>query len=291
MKTSIFAFIFILSLFLSRPLKASIGQSIEVDSLKVNLGSEVVSAKVFKPQSLSLGIEIKGFIILTPTIAGLSALEKTNAQFFAKNGFLVIVPLPYSTEINSLAPNTELLDNEFDRPAQIAKELINKAESHYKVGANLPVFVLGASQGGFRSLIIAAHFKRVTALWIATTGADYPSIYARSTVNKIASFRTKHKKVLGIIDDNEYESYLRENLKNDIVNSCQLINIPFVQIIALKDDKVPTRNQELLNANCPISKTIRINTGHLGGSLSTLSMRKKILQFFSTQIATSVTHQ
>jgi len=227
----------------------------------------------------------KGILILTPTIAGVSPLEKINAQFFAKNGFVVIVPLPYLNQVDSLTPNIAMLDQEFDKPYRLAVKFLEETQKVLKLKDHLPVFVLGASQGGFRSLIIASLLnERVKGLWFATAGVDFPSIYAQSKVKKIAAFKERSKKVLGIETDQDYENYLRVHLQNDPKNICQKIKVPFVQVIALKDDKVPTHNQELLSQACPATETIRLNTGHIGGSISTVTMNKKILAFFNEQL-------
>jgi hypothetical protein len=248
--------------------------------ISVSLDGKNEKATIFSPHNQA----IKAILILTPTIAGVSSLERTNANFFAKNGFLVIIPLPYFNQIDSETPDTQLLDQEFNKPYLLALKFLEESEKVLKLKPNLPVFVLGASQGGFRSLIIASYLNRVKALWFATAGVDYPSIYARSKVDKIAKFRSNHKKILGLITDEEYEFYLRNHLQNDMQNICTNILVPFVQVIALKDEKVPTYNQELLNRACPANETIRLNTGHLGGSISTVVMRKRILKFFLGQL-------
>lgn len=269
LNTILFTFLLITS----SSLKAS---DYQINQLATDLPSGHYEATTYLPTK----IKIRAILILTPTIAGVSILEKTLAKYFSKAGFLVIMPLPYDGEVESLRPDIVKLDADFLRPAMAAESFINLVEVKFKLDVNLPVFALGASQGGIRTLIITSHNPRITAAWFATAGGDFASIYAHSTVDKISDFRKKHMNFLGINLISDYEIYLRNNIKNDPAIACSNIKVPIVQIIALKDDKVPTKNQELLVTNCPEHKVIRINTGHIGGSLSTISMRKKIKTFF-----------
>ncbi len=252
----------------------------EIYHAKTDLPSGHYESRIFLP----LKKNIKAILILTPTIAGVSLVEKTNAHYFSKAGFLVIVPLPFESEIGREKPDVMKLDEEFFKPAYAAEHFITLVEDKFNLPPNLPVFALGASQGGIRTLTIASYVKRITASWFATTGGDFPSIYANSTVEKIADFRKKHMKVLGLTENSQYEQYLRDNLTNDPTKACAQLKTPFVQTITLKDDKVPTANQKLLLDYCPAHKVITINTGHVAGSLSTVKWRHKIKEFFESFI-------
>lgn len=223
-------------------------------------------------------------LILTPTITGVSVLEKINADYFAKSGFLVIIPLPFTSEVSSEKPDIKKLDADFFKPVYAAERFITLAEETFNLSVNLPVFAMGASQGGIRTLIIASHVNRITASWFATAGGDFPSIYANSKVEKIADFRNKHMNALGITDNAHYEKYLRDHLNNDPTTSCAQIKTPFVQTMTLKDDKVPTPNQKLLADYCPSHTVLTLNTNHIAGSLSTVKWRYKIKIFFKTLI-------
>ena len=251
----------------------------EIYQANTDLPSGHYESRVYLP----LKKVIKAILILTPTIADVSIIESSNAQYFSKEGFLVIIPLPFESEITSEKPDIKKLDDEFFKPAYAAERFITLVEKKFNLPINLPVFAMGASQGGIRSLIIASYMKRITASWFATAGGDFASIYANSTVEKIAVFRKKHMKVLGITENSEYEQYLRDNLTNDPTTACAQIKTPFVQIMTLRDDKVPTANQKLLLDFCPKHTVITMNTGHIAGSLSTVNWRHKIKVFFESQ--------
>ena len=281
-KLTIFTIIAYFSIFISTSfgidsvIISTSGHRAEIYHAKIDLPTGHYESTIYLP----LKSKIKAILILTPTIAGVSVIEKSNAQYFSDAGFLVIIPLPYKSEISSERPDIKKLDAEFFKPAYAAERFITLVEEKFNLLSDLPVFAMGASQGGIRTLIIASYISRITASWFATAGGDFPSIYARSRVEKISNFRMKHMKLLGITDPKEYEVYLRNNLTHDPSTACADIKKPFVQTMTLRDDKVPTANQELLVKTCPTHKTLTLNTGHVAGSLSTVTWRHKALKFF-----------
>lgn len=239
-------------------------------------GSEQIEAHVYYPLQNSN----KKIIYLTPTISGVTPLEKTLASFFVNKGYVVIIPLPFKSEIDNPIPDVKRLDEEFLKPAVVAKKLISDLENLLKINSNSSLFLVGASQGGFRSLVLASQIN-VAASWIVTAGSDFASIYSQSKVKKVVTFRENHMRALRMTDLNEYEVYMRENLTNDPSIICQKIESPFVQVIALKDTKVPTENQLRLINDCPAHKTIKLDVGHLKASLSTITVREKIHAYFT----------
>lgn len=262
MKTLIFVCIFLIHI---------LAQA-EVQNISAKNENLSIQAEVFYPSQNPVGV-----VILTPTISGVSLIEKNLAKYFKKNGFIVIMPLPYLSEVDQANPRIENLDREFLTPAKNAKIFLNQLSDKIK---GLPIYALGASQGGFRTLIITAEIPEINAAWIVTAGADFASIYANSKVEKIEIFKNKLKTEYQVETDSELESLLRAELKNDPINLCRNIDRPFVQVIALKDNKVPTYNQIKLKEACPDHKIIYYNTGHVSASLSMLKDKKKILNFF-----------
>lgn len=258
----------ILLFILSFNLNASINAT-EVNAFNGDLN---IKAQVFMPET-----NPEAILILTPTIAGLSFIEKSLARYFSKNRFMVIVPLPYLSEVDKERPTVENLDREFLLPANNAQIFLKNLNQN---ALQLPVFALGASQGGFRTLIITSQLTEVKASWIVTAGADFASIYANSKVKKIVDFKNKLKNVYQLSTDQAVEDFLRTELKNDPMNLCKQFDKPFVQVIALKDVKVPTENQLKLRDACPSHEVIYLNAGHVSASLSMLKDRKKILNYF-----------
>ncbi len=219
-------------------------------------------------------------IILFPTISGVGPIEILTARYFSRQGFLVIVPLPFLGEVDKKNPDTERLNFDFDRPSVVALKLIERSEKMYSLSKQLPVFALGSSQGGIRTVGLTAFSSRIKAAWFAVAGGDFPYIYARSEVDGIMKFRKTHMDILGLSNIDQYEDYLRSNLTQDPLYSCAKINVPIIQVIALKDTKVPTKTQLALEAACPDHKVYRINAGHVSGSASILLMRSEIRKFF-----------
>nr|BDT27453.1 hypothetical protein BHI3_09190 [Bacteriovorax sp. HI3] len=226
---------------------------------------------------------VEGIVYLYPTISGPSPLEKTTARYFARRGFAVIIPDPVALELNVANPDVEQLDRDYFKPAQAAMGLIAVVDE--KIKNEVPVFALGASQGGIRALGLAAESSRVKAAWFAVAGGNFPLVYATSTVKKITTLRQNHMAKLGFTDPKDYELYLRANLKNDPLYSCEKIKIPFVQVIALDDDKVPTSTQLELKEACPPHKVIQLDGGHVKGASTIYFYRARILDFFRKQIS------
>lgn len=225
---------------------------------------------------------IEGIIYLFPTITGPSPLEKTTARYFARRGFAVIIPSPLELELNITDPDVAQLERDYYKPSASAMALIKVADQ--KIKKELPVFALGASQGGIRALGLAAESNRIKGAWFAVAGGNFPLVYATSKVKKITTLRQNHMAKLGLTDPKDYEHYLRNNLKNDPLYSCEKIKVPFVQVIALKDDKVPTTTQIELKEACPKHRVIELNAGHVQGASTIYFYRSKILEFFREQI-------
>lgn len=248
--------------------------------IKVNINNTDFLATVYVPSETS----IRAMLIISPTIDGVTLLEKTNAAYFSKRGYVVIVPELFDSELTKEKPNAEKLNADFYTPVVSTIHFINLVDQRLKLPENLPIFALGASQGGIVTLLISAYIPKVRASWFAVAGGDLPYIYAHSQVEQLVKFRANHMRHLGIKDKNEYESYLRLYLKNDPTISCKDIKIPFHQTISLKDFSVPTKTQELLVDECPPHDVTRYNLNHVNGAITTVKERKSIYEFFESFI-------
>lgn len=255
--------------------------SLNVHAFTTSIRSEKITASDYSGVFYySNKLPPKAILVLYPTISGLSVLEKNIATYFARHQFLVLIPLPYKSEISHPTPDIDRLNAEYLKPVESVKLLINELETKNPDLNNLPLFAMGASQGGIRSLLLTANYPRVKAVWFSVAGGNFPKVYAHSEVEKISTFRERHKKVLNIVSNDDYENYLRKNLTDDPLLDCQKISVPLVQVIALKDTKVPTSTQEDLARACPPHKIIRINQGHVIGSLTNAIKKKEVLHFF-----------
>lgn len=252
----------------------------EVFQIQAELDSVKYRADVYRP----LLTRIKYMLIISPSIDGITAMEESNAQYFSKRGYVVIVPYPYPTELSNPNPNVEKLNANFYQPAISAISLINAVDHKLNLPQTTPIFTLGASQGGLSSLIITANVPRVKALWFAVGGGDLPYIYAYSDVEQLVKFRARHMKVLGISNPKKYEEFLRMYLLNDPAITCKDLNVPFHQTIATRDTGVPTVTQELLVKECPPHSISRKNANHTSGALSTVIDRQEIMEFFENSI-------
>nr|BDT27646.1 hypothetical protein BHI3_11120 [Bacteriovorax sp. HI3] len=252
----------------------------ETFEIKTKIEAYEYEAIVYKPKD----IPIKAMLVIYPTIGGVNSIEGSNAQYFSKRGYVVIVPYLFETELNKPNPDMDKLDSDYYRPVVSVISFINYVDFKLNLPSTLPVFALGASQGGITSILITAYVPRIKAAWFAVAGGDLPYIYAHSTVLQIRDFRERHMRTLGMSDVNQYETYLRGYLKNDPSLSCKDIKVPFHQVIALKDTGVPTVTQELLARECPSHTIDRYKLGHEAGTLTTVLMRKKIFEYFESFI-------
>ncbi len=114
--------------------------------------------------------------------------------------------------------------------------------------------------------------------WILAAG--HPDRHRSLSLHLSFDCNNATQKVLNIVSNDDYENYLRKNLTDDPLLDCQKISVPLVQVIALKDTKVPTSTQEDLARACPPHKIIRINQGHVIGSLTNAIKKKEVLHFF-----------
>lgn len=256
-------------------LKTSLAWSQDIFKISTNVGSEKFESLVYKPTG-----KIRAIVIISPSIGGVDALETQNAEYFSRHGFVSIVLFPVQTELGTTTPNTLNIDKDYFKPAISADAILKKASEKLLLSSSLPVFAAGASQGGIYSVIIASHLERVKGAWVTVAGGDLPHIYSQSTIGPIANFRTRHMKALGIKENDLYESYLRNHLKNDPLISCQNMKASFMQIIALRDDIVPTKSQERLATECPNHEVSRYNVVHGSGTLLFYTLRAQIRDFF-----------
>ncbi|MBC7711829.1 MAG: hypothetical protein H7177_00720 [Rhizobacter sp.] len=228
--------------------------------------------------------KIKAILIISHTLSASDSIEGADAQYFSKNGFVVIVPFLFETELNKLFPDTEKLDADFLRPIASVNNFIDIAETKLKLRPNLPIFAMGASQGAITTITLTASITRIRAAWSAVGGGDLPHIFARSDVSTLVKFRNNHMSILQINNLDEYENYLRDHLTNDPTIFCKDIKVPFHQTIATHDTAVPTRTQELLAKECPPHEIQRLNLSHTGGSMTVVRDQEKIKEFFEAEL-------
>lgn len=256
------------------------GRDYSIFDIKTQVESSSYVATIYRPTKL----RIKALLIISPTIRGVTSIEESNAQYFSKRGYLVIMTQQFKTELNSPNPDAEKINSDYYKPAVSAISFINAVDQKLNLPDTLPVFALGASQGGIYTVIIASHIPRIKGAWFAVGGGDLAHIYAYSDVEQIVKFRHNHMRILGMTKMKDYENYLRMYLKNDPATSCKEIKVPFHQTIALRDTSVPTSKQELLVDECPPHDVSRKNMNHSAGAVTTVLERNEIEAYFDALI-------
>ncbi len=248
-------------------------------NIEAKSGDETYKGIVYKPEK-----SIKAVMLISATIGGVDALEEKNADYFSKHGYLVIIICPFKTEIYNPRPQTTQLDADYFKPVIAATVLVEAVDIKLKLKPTLPLFAIGASQGGIYTIVQASHFPRIRGSWIAVAGGDLPHIYSQSVIKPVAEFRKNHMRELKIDGVLHYEFYLQQNLKNDPLVSCQQLRSPVMQVIAKHDDVVPTESQERLATECPPHDVMRINMNHGSGTLTLYVLRAKIKEYFDALI-------
>lgn len=247
--------------------------------IETSVGTEKYEGIVYRPEN-----GIKAVMLISATIGGVDALEERNADYFSKHGYLVIIICPFKTEIYNPHPQTAKLDEDYFRPVTAATSLVEAVDKKLKLKPTLPLFAIGASQGGIYTIVQASHFPRIRGSWIAVAGGDLPHIYSQSMIKPIADFRANHMRELKLDSTLMYEFYLQRNLKNDPLKSCQNLKSNVMQVIALRDDIVPTESQERLASECPPHDVMRMNLNHGSGTLTLYLLRAKIKDYFDALI-------
>jgi dienelactone hydrolase len=219
-------------------------------------------------------------LILFPTIEGESLLERQTAAYFARKGYLVMIPTIEEYKVSFGAQTACAMDLTYRR---VQGSAILMAEIMNEIRPAKNLMIAGASQGGIRSIMAAAVLPQAQAVWAIVAGGDFPSIYANSEVQAITSFRQQHMRAMNFSNTQEYEEYLRENLKLDPEFSCWKIEANIAMVIATRDDSVPTDNQERLVESCQPQLVRRLNAGHVRGAMDLYLKRITIRKFFESK--------
>ena len=237
------------------------------------IGATVYPAR---PTRLSVAKEVADQMILFPTIEGESLLEKRVGSYFARRDFFVVIPT--IEELNLVFDEGTVcrMDQMALRVQQSAILIFSELERLVPGGRQV---MIGASQGGIRSISASSVLPRLHAVWANVAGGDFPSIYAESTVRAITSFRTEHMAVLGLSVPSDYEAFLRSNLTLDPIQSCPERSGRLAMVIALNDGSVPTANQQLLRESCAPDYVRFLEGGHIRGAADLWLKRREVRKF------------
>lgn len=219
-------------------------------------------------------------LILFPTIDGESILERQTAAYFARKGYLVMIPTIEEVRVAFGERTTCAMDQTYRRVQESAL-LLEQLLEESRPGKKL--MLAGASQGGIRSIMSAAVLPRAHAVWSIVAGGDFPSIYSESRVIAITAFREQHMSALNFTQPRVYEEYLRQNLIFDPELSCGDIQAKLALVVATEDESVPTLNQERLVERCQPQKVRRIKAGHIRGAADLFLKRITMRKFFESK--------
>jgi len=246
------------------------------------IGTYSVKATVYPPHQkkfLGLNRSAKTYsdhMILFPTINGEGLLENKVAKYFARHDYWVVIPTIDEINFKYDQQTTCQMDQMFRRVQQSAVTLFDKLVS---ISPNGRKFLIGASQGGIRTITSASIIPDLEAMWANVAGGDFPSVYARSNVDQIEEFRHRHMASLNLTNSDQYESYLRESLTFDPAQTCLKRNGRLAMVVALEDSSVPTYNQKFLEDACSPEQVRYLKSGHVRGVIDLWLKRRTVREF------------
>lgn len=240
-----------------------------------------LQARVYPPTKIQVNFwdskKAPDNLMIFSTIDGTGTLEKALARYFARRDFWVVLPLIPEIENPIDEQTAKRMDAMYKRVQLSAQILQNKLKELNGLGRN---FLMGASQGGIRSIMAAQTLEDVDAVWANVAGGNFPSLYAYSRVDELIEFRQNHMSFLGLKDPQRYQTFLSSKLEHDPLQSCGQIPARMSFVVALEDESVPTSNQlELLEA-CRPEKVKKIDSGHVRGVLDLILNKREIRKFF-----------
>ncbi len=228
-------------------------------------------------------------IVLTPNIGGVTLLEVRMAHKLAKNGYHVLVP-------KTVLSFEEVDEDTFDDinniqlySVSLTGQLIDKLYEREQSFDRDRIGLVGVSLGGIRSTMLMGIDNRYRAMFISVAGSDLASIYAQSQHETVMDIRYRHMSFLGLTDEAEYESKLREYITLDpqvISNSAHLDNI--AMIIANDDRVVPSTNQWKLWRQLRDlgfrPKTYEKNCRHIMGALWIVRYENRVVDWMDQRL-------
>ena len=257
------------------------GQKIWTFEVEGKAQNYTLKARVYPPSFVQVNFwdtkKTPDNLTIFPTIEGAGFIEKALARYFARRGFWAVIPIIPELENPFDEHTTQRMDEMYLRVQQSALVIQEKLQSLNPRGRN---FLMGASQGGIRSIMSAQALSHIDAIWANVAGGDFPSLYAYSEVDEIRNFRRAHMNQLNLKDPESYSSYLAQRLQYDPVKGCELLDSRLSLVVALEDTSVPTSNQMKLLESCQPDKVKKLNSGHFRGVIDLIFHKRDIRKFF-----------
>lgn len=220
----------------------------------------------------------KGNLIVVPTIAGVSPLEKSFATSACLRKYRAVIIRGWQQD------NVAEIDIEA-HDYYALRSLV--AVRHILDYLNEPTQIIGASLGSLYSSVAFATDERLIGAVLIVAGADLPSILANSKVNQVTQLKQRRFDTFGYSNDEEYLQALRAKVhfSPELFVSEKAKEKPLLMVLAQKDHSIPTQNQAELIQLWEPDILLVSKHGHVRTIIDTLLFRKsKLFRFFDKNI-------
>ncbi len=239
-----------------------------------------IKAKTFIPEGSGVPV-----IFMLPPLGGMNQLDEKMAETFCNNNMAAIL---FTTTLTGLDSETLVPVSDHDHTHRRVASAIKGGMmllrllpqiNHKKVG------LFGVSLGGILGSVAYGVIPEITAATFIVNGGDLPFILAYSDQTSIVKLRNRRMEEQGFKTSEEYEAYLRKNLKLDPLHFASLISPVATRLYLSKTDKsVPSEKQmEYYRAIGSPKETSFFSLSHIQTIVSVLGVgtaKQKIANWF-----------
>lgn len=244
-----------------------------------------IRAKAFIPAGHDLPI-----VFMLPSLGGMNQLDQAMGETFCKNNIAAILIFTGLTGLDTdvLVPVSDH-DHTYRRAVAAIKGGIAIAGAMPAININ-KIGIFGISLGGILGSVAYGVMPEISAGTFLVNGGDVPHILAYSDQSIVIKLRTARMAEQNLQTFEEYEEYLRKNLKLDPLHFTKLIDTNSTKLfLSRKDLSVPTPKQlEYYEAIGSPSETSFYSLSHINTIISVLGVgtsKPKIAQWFLSRFA------
>lgn len=221
------------------------------------------------------------FLVIPPSLEGITILEKGAAIYFASKGVSSLVFKP-AFIIQDMHRRVSEIDGLFKVALFSLKMIVDWAHTRPEEFDLTKAGAFGMSLGGILSSVLLGQDSRIKAGYLVVAGGDLPSILAKGKTPFLNRYRWKRIRDEGLNGTKGYEEALRLSMTLDPLSSLAIPRTPdnIFMIMARGDQVVPFRNQKQLWRTLGKPKFRMAPFGHPGGVMKVPFSLNAILNFF-----------
>ena len=249
-----------------------------------------VEAAFYQPNPNKTELDQVPVVIQLPPMGGVTVLDRWMGSDLCKRKVAALIIKTDFSGFDKKAdlPPVDDHNQAFMRTTAAVKTMIDFSREHESLNGD-KMGLIGISLGGILGSFSYGVLDELSAAFFIVTGSDAPHILAHSTNSRVKRLRELRMEEEGFILEEEYEEYLRENLRYDSFDTGQRIPTETLLLsISNNDDAVPTSRQKQWAEATGNPETYTSDSGHTGTVIDTLlwgSSRKFIIDFFEERFA------